>query len=212
MLGGNLSATLNALRVLLDPSLCLPHMVVPTFAQLPIPLAFPGHAADIRAVVLDKDNCIAENNALEVYGPYKEKFEALKRAYPGNRLLIVSNSSGTADDKDGKEAAILSQALAIPVLRHNIKKPGCAAEILAHLRACPDVQLESPAQIAVVGDRLFTDVMLANMMGAWGVWIRDGVDAKYASAFSGSEKTLHDFLLKRGYQPRTPSQASNPSL
>ncbi|KAK6363246.1 hypothetical protein TWF730_000689 [Orbilia blumenaviensis] len=204
MIGGNLSATFNALRVLYDPSLCLPHMIIPTFAQLPVPLRFPGQKSDIRAVILDKDNCISENYALEVYGPYKDKFEALKAAYPGNRLLIVSNSSGTQDDKDGKEAALLSQTLSIPVLRHNVKKPGCLDEILAHLRACPDVQLESPSQIAVVGDRLFTDVMMANMMGAWGVWVRDGVDVKYSSAFSGFEKGLHDFLVKRGYQPPSP--------
>ncbi|KAF3162008.1 hypothetical protein TWF788_002184 [Orbilia oligospora] len=146
-------------------------MVIPTFAHLPVPLRFPGQKSEIRAVILDKDNCISENYALEVYGPYKDKFEALKAAYPGNRLLIVSNSSGTQDDKD-------------------------------------DVQLESPSQIAVVGDRLFTDVMMANMMGAWGVWVRDGVDVKYSSAFSGFEKGLHDFLVKRGYQPPSPLSKS----
>lgn len=32
----------------------------------------------------------------------------------------------------------------------------------------------SASQIAVVGDRLFTDVMMANMMGSHGFWIRDG--------------------------------------
>ncbi|KAK6509476.1 hypothetical protein TWF481_004220 [Arthrobotrys musiformis] len=208
MIGGNLSATFNALRVLYDPSLCLPHLVIPTFAHLPVPLRFPGQKSEIRAVILDKDNCISENYALEVYPPYKDKFEALKAAYPGNRLLIVSNSSGTQDDKDGKEAALLSEKLSIPVLRHNIKKPGCLDEIITHLRACPDVQLDSPSQIAVVGDRLFTDVMMANMMGAWGVWVRDGVDVKYASAFSGFEKGLHDFLVKRGYQPPSPQSKS----
>lgn len=33
----------------------------------------------------------------------------------------------------------------------------------------------SPNQIVVVGDRLTTDVMMANMMGFWSVWIKDGV-------------------------------------
>ena len=32
-----------------------------------------------------------------------------------------------------------------------------------------------PSQVAVVGDRLATDVMMANMMGSWSVWVRDGV-------------------------------------
>lgn len=38
-----------------------------------------------------------------------------------------------------------------------------------------DVEITSPSQIAVVGDRLMTDIMMANMMGSHGFWIRDGV-------------------------------------
>lgn len=38
-----------------------------------------------------------------------------------------------------------------------------------------DANVTSPNQIAVVGDRLTTDVMMANMMGFWSVWIKDGV-------------------------------------
>jgi phosphatidylglycerophosphatase GEP4 len=38
-----------------------------------------------------------------------------------------------------------------------------------------DVEITSPSQIAVVGDRLLTDVMMANMMGSYGLWIKDGV-------------------------------------
>lgn len=30
-------------------------------------------------------------------------------------------------------------------------------------------------QIVVVGDRLLTDMCLANEMGSWGVWVKDGV-------------------------------------
>jgi len=35
--------------------------------------------------------------------------------------------------------------------------------------------VSGPEEVAVVGDRLFTDVLMANMMGAWSVWVRDGV-------------------------------------
>ena len=37
------------------------------------------------------------------------------------------------------------------------------------------MEITSPSQIAVVGDRLLTDVMMANMMGSYGFWIKDGV-------------------------------------
>jgi phosphatidylglycerophosphatase GEP4 len=66
----NLSGTLNALRVLKNPALCYPHLTIPTFDHLPVPLS-PALKADIRAVVLDKDNCFAVPYALEVYPAYR---------------------------------------------------------------------------------------------------------------------------------------------
>ena len=71
----NLSASLNVFKLLSRPSLCLPHATIATFNDLPIPLdsAFKqkGRDVDIRAVVLDKDDCFAYPETSEVYGPYK---------------------------------------------------------------------------------------------------------------------------------------------
>jgi phosphatidylglycerophosphatase GEP4 len=75
----NISGTLNVFRLLRDPTLCLPQHTVSTFNHLPIPLskAFPrkdgakdGKGADIRAVVLDKDNCFAVPHTNEIHGAY----------------------------------------------------------------------------------------------------------------------------------------------
>jgi hypothetical protein len=80
----NISGTLSAFRLLRDPSLCLPHHTIPTFASLPVPLspalAQSTHAGgdgtkrappDIRAVVLDKDNCFAVPHSNEIYPAYE---------------------------------------------------------------------------------------------------------------------------------------------
>ena len=71
----NLSASLNVSRLLFKPSLCLPHHTVSTFNDLPIPLdsAFAKNArkVDIKAVVLDKDDCFAIPDSNDVYEPYK---------------------------------------------------------------------------------------------------------------------------------------------
>ena len=45
-------------------------MIVSTFDQLPIPLTSKTWP-DIKAVVLDKDNCFAVNRGIYVYKPYK---------------------------------------------------------------------------------------------------------------------------------------------
>ena len=72
----NVSATLNGLKLLSKPSLCLPHATVSTFDRLPIAIstvfaeANGGYRPDIRAIVLDKDNCFAKPHENIVYRPY----------------------------------------------------------------------------------------------------------------------------------------------
>lgn len=61
------------------------------------------------------------------------------------------------------------------VLSHQTKKPGCGSEIMEYFRSHPETGVSSPSQVAIVGDRLFTDMMLANSMGSYGLWIKDGV-------------------------------------
>lgn len=87
----------------------------------------------------------------------------------------MSNSTGTNDDVLGKEADKLEAATGVKVLRHNTKKPGCGPQILDYFYNAPDSNVTSPNHIAVVGDRLFTDVIMANLMGFWGIWVKDGV-------------------------------------
>lgn len=74
----NLSASLNLTRLIFKPSLCLPHHTVSTFNDLPIPLdkvlQRDGRKVDIRAVILDKDDCFAYPDDIDVYDPYKVCF------------------------------------------------------------------------------------------------------------------------------------------
>ncbi|KAG8631587.1 hypothetical protein KVT40_000727 [Elsinoe batatas] len=202
----NLSGTLNIFKLISSPSLCLPHATVSTFNDLPRPLskAFgDAEKVDIRAVVLDKDNCFAVPHQNDVYEAYKVRFQQLREDYPGKKLLIVSNSAGTLADPTGKDAELLERNTGVLVLRHRTKKPGCGTDIQKYFQNDPSLGITSPSQIAVVGDRLFTDAMLANFMGARAIWIRDGT-VKDSSFFVKAEKSLARFLLKRGYTPPDP--------
>ncbi|CAI6310991.1 unnamed protein product [Periconia digitata] len=206
----NISGTVNIFRLFRDPALCLPQHTVSTFNHLPVPLskAFPTKngekEVDIRAVILDKDNCFAIPHTNEVHKPYHDKFQELRRAYPGSKLLIVSNTAGTNDDKDQAQAAVLEKNTGVKVLKHSTKKPGCKDEVLSYFARQPDSGVTSASQIAVVGDRLFTDVMMANLMGGYGFWVKDGIIER-KSFFARVEDRLSGFLLKRGYSPPDPS-------
>lgn len=164
----NISGTFNALRLLYNPRLCMPQMTVPTFNDLPIPLG-----PDIKAVVLDKDNCFCYPHENKIWHDYTERWATLKKTYPGAALLVVSNTAGSSDDKDYLQAQLIEKELGVNVLRHNVKKPGCGQDIMNHFHKNKIV--ERPEEVAIVGDRLFTDVMMANLMGSYGIWIRDGV-------------------------------------
>ncbi|KAK4219183.1 mitochondrial PGP phosphatase [Rhypophila decipiens] len=209
----NLSASLNIFKLIARPSLCLPHATVATFDDLPIPLdkAFTSsrgdRKVDIKAVVLDKDDCFAWPEKNDVYEDYKQRFAALRAAYPGKRLLIVSNTAGaTSYDTNGKLAAEVEKATGVTVLPHRVKKPGCGQEIMSYFREHPETGVTSPAHVAIVGDRLATDMMLANMMGSWGVWVKDGVvPLQQKSIFSRVERKLAPFLISRGYAASDPA-------
>ena len=86
----------------------------------------------------------------------------------------MSNTAGTASDVGFKQSAVLEANTGVKVLQHSTKKPGCKDEVMAYFRAPPDSGVTRPDQIAIVGDRLSTDIMMANMMGSYGFWIRDG--------------------------------------
>lgn len=87
----------------------------------------------------------------------------------------MSNSAGTDDDFENKEARLLENATGVQVFRHSTKKPGCGLGVLSYMIRNSTAGLSRPSQIAVIGDRLFTDVMMANLMGAWAIWVKDGV-------------------------------------
>jgi phosphatidylglycerophosphatase GEP4 len=77
------------------------------------------------------------------------------------------------------QAELLEHKTGVKVLRHDQKKPQCNSDILDYyLKQHPELEITSPSQIAVVGDRLFTDVIMANMMGARAFYLSEGVVGK----------------------------------
>lgn len=96
----NISATLNVLRTFKNPALICPHYTISTFDQLPVPLAAAfttpdGKQPDIRAVVLDKDNCFATPHTLHVYPAYNVTYFSCPL-----RWLCAGSGGGTGQRAD----------------------------------------------------------------------------------------------------------------
>jgi phosphatidylglycerophosphatase GEP4 len=85
----NLSGTINTFRLLYAPRLARPHVVLGQFSELTFPLGkciaanIKKHHGidvpepDIRAVVIDKDNCIARPHALEIWPAYQVVYQTI---------------------------------------------------------------------------------------------------------------------------------------
>ncbi|KAG2415033.1 hypothetical protein HFD88_006223 [Aspergillus terreus] len=197
----NLRAFQLAVQTLLkSPAQFLPHLTIPTITSLPEQLGpalqqalhhekapnEKDHAITIRALVLDKDNTLCPSKTTTLPTPIYEKLHHLRTSptSPFNRdahpdaILIVSNRAGSHPRYDAEIADLEDRlaSLRIPVFRLPAgceKKPFCGEAVVRWFRERGVVTRAD--EIAVVGDRLGTDVLMAARMGSWSVWCRDGI-------------------------------------
>ncbi|KAL5343695.1 mitochondrial PGP phosphatase [Aspergillus crustosus] len=153
----------------------------------------PKKEIAIRALVLDKDNTLCPAKTTSFPSHIYSHLHSLRHSPTSpfnihtapNSILIVSNRAGSHPRYED-EAVEIEERLAglrIPVFRlpsiggHGVggveKKPFCGEEVLEWFRERKVVQVAD--EIAVVGDRLGTDVLMAKEMGAWSIWCQDGV-------------------------------------
>ncbi|KAJ5155205.1 hypothetical protein N7492_008008 [Penicillium capsulatum] len=201
----NLRGFNHAVATLLkQPAQFLPHLTIPTFTHLPEDLgphlrpspstgtdtntsiSEKGRVPNIRALVLDKDNTLCPPKSTTFPPQIIQKLQALRTSPTSpfrasenpHAILIVSNRAGSHPSFDSEVRDLESQLahLSIPVFRLPPgveKKPFCANEVVQWFREREVIS--SPNEIAVVGDRLGTDVLMAGMMGSWSVWCKEGV-------------------------------------
>ncbi|CAI5760678.1 unnamed protein product [Candida verbasci] len=185
----NLSATLNFSKILYNPSLVLPTVTISSFDQLKLPIN------GIKGIVLDKDNCISKDHDDKIWPSYSAKWSQLTSLYPKENLLIVSNSAGTNDDLNHKQAKTLEKNTGVSVLIHSTKKPGCYNEILTYFEKLGVKNNE----ILVIGDRLFTDILMANLMGSYSCWINEGIEIS-EKVLPKIERDMYGRLKNWGYK------------
>ncbi|KAJ5792341.1 uncharacterized protein N7503_008319 [Penicillium pulvis] len=146
----------------------------------------PPKPPTIRALVLDKDNTLCPPKTTTFPPKILTKLSELRNSPTSpfnqttnpNAILIVSNRAGSHPNYDSEVQSLESQLahLKIPVFRlpaGTEKKPFCGDEVVQWFREREVIS--SPSEIAVVGDRLGTDVIMAGLMGSWSVWCKEGV-------------------------------------
>ncbi|KAG8896912.1 hypothetical protein FRB99_008579 [Tulasnella sp. 403] len=201
----NLSGTLSVLRVIFQPRLLVPTITVKSIRGLNFAAL---KEAGYRGAVFDKDNCLTLPDHDRLVPQLKEAWTECKQVFGPENILIVSNSAGTRSDPGLVQAESVSHHLGVSVLAHTTKKPGCIEPIKRHFASLPNPILldvvnprnasQSTGKIIVVGDRLMTDVLMANRMGhsAMAIWT-NGLWVKEAMFLRWIEKSILHLLKYR---------------
>lgn len=160
----NTKALLSLASVVRRPGLLVPHVSVPTLSQLDYTAL--RHHAGIEAILFDKDHTLTLPYISDQIHPHA--ISGLKHClsvFGPNRVAILSNSVGTVgeDDVNFGQAQRVEVALGVSVIRHKEKKPGGMVDVLQHFHGL--IRDNDPARICMVGDRILTDVVFANLYG-----------------------------------------------
>lgn len=150
-------AVRSVLRILQRPSLLSPSLSVQDISAINISAL---KKRGIKGIVLDKDNTITAPYSLDVHPQIQASLLDLQRAFPNRKLAILSNSAGTPDDMNFQESKAIEKSVGISVIKHLKKKPDGLEETLQFFQL-------KPTELAVVGDRLLTDVVFGNLHGMY---------------------------------------------
>lgn len=157
---GNSAGVWAVLASFARPGLVIPHLIVNEIGD--IDWKKLHKEGKVNHIIIDKDNCITLPYQDQIAPGLQTAWNSLSNA-GFQSILIVSNSAGSSDDPLAIGAERLARSLGQKVLAHPDKKPaiGCAKQ------AIEVIKNESKAErdignIAVIGDRITTDIVLAN--------------------------------------------------
>jgi len=187
----NIPGILVPFHLLITPRLIIPHLVVNDIRQIDF-LALKR--AGYRGAVFDKDNCLTLPHRDTLIPELQDSWRECRQVFGEGNVLVVSNSAGTRLDAGGIQAESVTHHLGVAVLRHASLKPSyaCIKGIRAYFSTlhaseswttkqsqsyydktsdppslpCTHMSPVSDSELIIVGDRIFTDVVLANRMRA----------------------------------------------
>ena len=147
------------------PGLLVPHVAVRNVDELNYDAL---RAAGVASIIFDKDNTLTAPYVDTAHMDVGDAITRAKDAFGEDNCIVLSNSAGSGDDAPEYNAAKACEAaLGLRVARHpDAQKPQCLEGVVASLKS------SDASTVAVVGDRLATDVLAANQCGALSVHTR----------------------------------------
>ncbi|KAF9478124.1 HAD-superfamily phosphatase [Pholiota conissans] len=190
----NIPGILVPFQLLFQPRLVIPSVIVKDIRHIDFAAL---KRAGYRGAVFDKDNCLTIPHEDTLVPELRESWKQCREIFGENNVLIVSNSAGTYLDAGGLQSESVGYHLGVPVLQHKSFKPAysCITAIRTYFSSLRSPILDH--ELVIVGDRVFTDVVLANRMGL------QAKRSKLISATSSTEKETISTEEKELLRPDT---------
>ncbi|MEA3429692.1 MAG: YqeG family HAD IIIA-type phosphatase [Nanoarchaeota archaeon] len=148
----------------------------------------------IKAIISDKDNTLTKTYSKKIIPELEYALVELKSAVNQN-FYVVSNSAGTFFYEEEAKAFELHNG--IRVIRHFFKKPWGYKAALKQIRVQSD-------EVMVIGDRIYTDIVFGNNMGALTVLVQKYTDEGEVTGISGLREKelteLEEMCKEKGYR------------
>ena len=169
------------------PGLLVPHVAVRNVDDLNYDAL---RAAGVASIIFDKDNTLTAPYVDTAHIDVSDAITRAKDAFGADNCIVLSNSAGSGDDAPEYAAAKACEAaLGLRVARHpEAQKPQCLEGVVASL------SVKDANSVAVVGDRLSTDILAANELGALSVHTRP-LDTRGDNPVAAFSRFLENRLL-----------------
>lgn len=135
-------------------------------------------------------------------------WDELKQEFGSGNLLIVSNSAGTHFDPAGLAAESVSHKLGVPVLCHPNLKPSykTISAIQQYFSSLP-APIDDQKKLIIIGDRVMTDVAIANRMGAYSILVKkDWTQTFKGRATAWAEQAAVKLARRWTRSPESPTE------
>lgn len=151
----------------------------------------------IKYIVFDKDNTIALHKSNEI--PNQEMKEILNNffdVFGKDNVAILSNTAGSANDKDFSDLILIEKNFGIKVIKHKFKKPSVNFEIFEHFRLNKNHCNEDSSSVCCIGDRLFTDVIMGKEIGSFTVLV-DPLDCSTDNIIVRNVRKIENYIINK---------------
>jgi phosphatidylglycerophosphatase GEP4 len=151
---------------------------------------------NIKYIVFDKDNTLTLPHKTKFANDEIElKMKEFQQVFGKNNISILSNSAGSRDDKEYREAEEIEFNTKIKVIRHENKKPNVCKEIKEIFNLKPQINTDQDnKKICVIGDRLLVDIIMGKEFNFFTILVQP-INTKKENIIVRLLRKFENFLL-----------------